>query len=152
VVLRRVHSLIHSFPTRRIPRASLNPHHQLVRQISLYHILCQTVSMSAHGCTVFMGGRSTNRSLDLGMMTTTSFWSPLDKTLNCQNPPNIVSFLSPKSLFSILTGKQGTSIPGDNVEKIRYYYATQTQTKFLAWLSSSTQKNLTILLYGVSKE
>jgi hypothetical protein len=39
VVLRRVHSITHSFPTRRIPRASLNPHHRLTFQTSLYHIL-----------------------------------------------------------------------------------------------------------------
>jgi hypothetical protein len=39
VVLRRVHSLTHSFPTRRIAGASPNLHHQLVCQTSLYHIL-----------------------------------------------------------------------------------------------------------------
>jgi hypothetical protein len=131
VVLRRVHSLTHSFPTRLIPRASLNPHHRLVHQTSLYHILRQVVPMLAHGCIVVMGGRSTNRSLDLGMMTTTCFQSPPDNALNCWNPPNTVPTRHPKSLFSILIGKQDTSILGDNIDKIRYYYANQTQTRFL---------------------
>jgi hypothetical protein len=45
VVLRRVHSSTHSFPTRWILRASLNLHHRLVRQTSLYHILRQTIPM-----------------------------------------------------------------------------------------------------------
>jgi hypothetical protein len=35
----------------------------------LYHILCQAILIYAHGCTVFMRGRSMNRSLDLGMIT-----------------------------------------------------------------------------------
>jgi hypothetical protein len=35
----------------------------------LHHILCQDVPKYAHGCTVFMGGPSMNRSLDLGMIT-----------------------------------------------------------------------------------
>jgi hypothetical protein len=55
-------------PTRSQPDRSIGsplyPLHRLVRQTSLYHILCQ-----AHGCTAFMGGHSRNRSLDLGMMT-----------------------------------------------------------------------------------
>jgi hypothetical protein len=72
-----------------------------------------------------------NRTLDLGMMTTTGFRSPPDKAPNCRNPVNIVPTRHPKSLFSILIGKQGTSILGDNMDEIRYYYATQTQTRFL---------------------
>jgi hypothetical protein len=44
-----------------------------------------------------------NQSLDLGMMTNHSIWSPPDK-----------------SLLSTLTGNQGNSIPGDNMDKIRY--------------------------------
>jgi hypothetical protein len=44
VVLRRVHSLTHSFPTRRIPRESpLHQHHRLIRQTRFYHILYQVV-------------------------------------------------------------------------------------------------------------
>jgi hypothetical protein len=61
-----------------------------------------------------------NWSLDLGTMTTTGFWSPQDKAPNYQNPPNTVPTCHPKSLFSILTGKQGTSISGDNKDEIRY--------------------------------
>jgi hypothetical protein len=34
VVFRRVHSFIHSFPTRWIPRASLNLHHRLVAKLA----------------------------------------------------------------------------------------------------------------------
>jgi hypothetical protein len=75
VVLWRVHSLTHSFPTRRIPRES---------------------TQSAHGCTIFMGGRSMNRSLDLGMMSTTGFRSPPDKAPNCLNPSNADSNPSPQ--------------------------------------------------------
>jgi hypothetical protein len=36
---------------------------------SLYHILSQPIPIYAHGCTVFMGGRSMNQSLDLDMIT-----------------------------------------------------------------------------------
>jgi hypothetical protein len=35
----------------------------------LYHILCQAIPILAHGCTIFMGGHSMNRSLDLDMTT-----------------------------------------------------------------------------------
>jgi hypothetical protein len=56
-------------------------------------------------------------------MTTTDFWSPPNKALNCWNPPNTVPTHHPKSLFSILIGKQGTSIPGDNID--------ENQTRFL---------------------
>jgi hypothetical protein len=37
-----------------------------------------------------------NRSLDLGMMSTIGFRSPLDKALNCRNPPNKVPNPSPQ--------------------------------------------------------
>jgi hypothetical protein len=81
-------------PTHSQPDGSqespLNLHHRLLRQTRFYHILHQAVPIWVHGCTVFMGGRSTNRSLDLGMMTTTGFQSPPDKAPNCQNPPNVV--------------------------------------------------------------
>jgi hypothetical protein len=40
----------------------------------LYHILRQAVPIYTHGCTVFMGGRSMNQSIDLGMIT--SHWLP----------------------------------------------------------------------------
>jgi hypothetical protein len=36
---------------------------------SLYHILSQVVPIQAHACTIFMGGRSMNRYLDLGTIT-----------------------------------------------------------------------------------
>jgi hypothetical protein len=45
VVLRRVHSFTHSFPTIGIQSASLNSQHWLVRQTSLYHILRHAISM-----------------------------------------------------------------------------------------------------------
>jgi hypothetical protein len=99
-----------------------------------------------------MGDRSMNRSLDLGMMTTTGFRSPSDKTLNCQNLPNIVPTHHPKSRFSILTGKQDTSIPGDNMDENKVLVCYPNPDQILVGLSSSTQKNLTVLLYWVSKE
>jgi hypothetical protein len=37
-----------------------------------------------------------NRSLDLGMMSTIGFRSPLDKALNCRNLPNTVPNPSPQ--------------------------------------------------------
>jgi hypothetical protein len=69
VVFRRVHSFTHSFPTQRIPRALLNPHHRLVRQdyIALHNMPGRTHIGS--WLYFFMGGRSMNRSLDLDMMT-----------------------------------------------------------------------------------
>jgi hypothetical protein len=87
-----------------------------------------------------------NRYLDLGMMTTTGFWSTLNKAPNCRNPLNTVSIHHPKSLFSILTGKQGTSIPSDNVDENKVLVCYTNPDKILARLSSSTKKNLTILL------
>jgi hypothetical protein len=69
VVLKRVHSFTHSFQVGGSVESPLHPLHQLVCQTSLYHILHQAVPMYTHGCTVLMGGRSMNRSLDLGMMT-----------------------------------------------------------------------------------
>jgi hypothetical protein len=99
-----------------------------------------------------MCGHSMNRSLDLVMMTTTGFWSRPDKGLNCQNPSNIVPTHHPKSLFSILIGKQGTSIPGDNMDENKVLLCYPNPYHILAGLSSYTQKNLTILLCGVSKE
>jgi hypothetical protein len=50
-----------------------NPHNRLVRQTRFCHILHQAVPIYAHGCTIFMGGRSMNRSIDLGMMSTPGF-------------------------------------------------------------------------------
>jgi hypothetical protein len=58
-----------------------------------------------------------NRSFDFGMMTNHRLPESIGKALNCQSPPNTVPNPSPKSLFSILTGKQGTSIPGDNMDE-----------------------------------
>jgi hypothetical protein len=42
-----------------------------------------------------------NRSLDLGMISTTGFQSPPDKAPNCRNPPNAVPN---RELISGLTG------------------------------------------------
>jgi hypothetical protein len=106
----------HSHPDRSI-ESPLYPLHRLVRQTSLYHILCQAVPMEADGCTVIMGGRSTNWSLDLGMMTTTDFQSPPDKALNYQNPSNTVPTRHPKFLFFTLTGNKGTIILGDHMDE-----------------------------------
>jgi hypothetical protein len=94
----------HSQPDRsqEIP---LNPHRRLVHQTRFYHILHQAVPIYVHGCTIFMGGHSMNRSLDLGMMSTTGFRSPPDIALNCWNPPNAVPTRHPKSLFFTLTKK-----------------------------------------------
>jgi hypothetical protein len=87
-------------PTHSQPDGSqecpLNPHHRLVRQTRLYHILHQVVPIQAHGCTIFMGGHSMNRSLYLGMMSTTGFQSPPNTALNCQNPLNVVLNPSPQ--------------------------------------------------------
>jgi hypothetical protein len=73
--------------------------------------------MEADGCTVIMGGRSTNWSLDLGMMTTTDFQSPPDKALNYQNPSNTVPTRHHKFLFFTLTGNKGTIILGDHMDE-----------------------------------
>jgi hypothetical protein len=43
-----------------------------------------------------LSGCSMNRSLDLGMMSTTGFRSPPNKALNCRNPPNAVPNPSPQ--------------------------------------------------------
>jgi hypothetical protein len=60
--------------------------------------------------------------------------------MNCQNPPNTVPTRHPKSLFSILTGKQGTSIPGDNMDENKVLACYPNPDQILARLSSSTQK------------
>jgi hypothetical protein len=86
------------------------------------------------------------------MMTITDFWSPPDKGPNYQNPPNTIPTRHPKSLFSTLTGKQGTSIPGHIMDENKVLVCYPNPKQILAGLSISTQKNLTILLYGVSKE
>jgi hypothetical protein len=93
-----------------------------------------------------------NWSLDLCMMTTTCFRSPPDKAPNCRNPSNTVPTRHPKSLFSILIGKQGTSILGDNMDENKVLVCYRNPDQILVGLSSSTQNNLTILLYRVSKE
>jgi hypothetical protein len=43
---------------------------------SPYHILSQAVPIQAHDCTIFMGGHSMNRSLDLGMITNKRLSAP----------------------------------------------------------------------------
>jgi hypothetical protein len=84
----------------------LNPHHLLKRQTRFYHLLHQAVPIWAHGCTIFMGGRSMNWSSDLGMMSTTGFQSPLDKAPNCRNPPNAVPNPSPQILILHINREQ----------------------------------------------
>jgi hypothetical protein len=58
-----------------------------------------------------------NWSLDLGMMTTTGFRSPLDKAPNCRNPLNTVPNLSPQIPILHTSRDQGNSVPGDNMDK-----------------------------------
>jgi hypothetical protein len=87
-----------------------------------------------------MGGRSTNRSLDLGMMTTTGFQILPDKASNYWSPPNTVSTYHLKSLFSILIGNQGSRIPGDNMDENKVLVCYPNPDQILAGLSSSTQK------------
>jgi hypothetical protein len=99
-----------------------------------------------------MGGRSTSWSLDLGMMTTIGFQSPLEKTLNCQNPLNIVPTRHSKSLLSILTGNKVLAYQVTTWMKNKVSVCYLNPDKILIGLSISTQKNLTILLYGVTKE
>jgi hypothetical protein len=67
-----------------------------------------------------------NRYLNLGMMTTTGFWSPSDKAQTIRIYQTQFHSCHPKSIFSILTEKQGTSIPGDNMDEIRNQCTTQT--------------------------
>jgi hypothetical protein len=61
-------SPLHSQPGGFI-ESPLYPLDRVVRQTSLCHILRQALPIWARYCTILMGGRSTNRSLDLGMMT-----------------------------------------------------------------------------------
>jgi hypothetical protein len=55
----------------------------------------------------------------------------------------------PKSIFSILTRNQGNRIPGDNMDKIVVLVYYPNPYHDIAGLSKSTQKYLTILLYGL---
>jgi hypothetical protein len=93
-----------------------------------------------------------NRSLDLGMMTTTDFWSPPDKALNYQNPSDTVPIPPPQIPILHTNREQGTSIPGDNMDENKVLVCYPNPDQILAGLSSSTQNTLTILLYGVTKE
>jgi hypothetical protein len=73
-----------------------------------------------------------NQSIDLGMMTTTDFQSPLGKALNCHNPPNTVPNLLPQiPILRTNREKQGTSIPGDNMDENKVLVCYPTQTRFL---------------------
>jgi hypothetical protein len=71
---------------------------------------------------------------------------------NYQNPPNTVPTSHPKSLFCTLAGKQGTSIPGDNMDENKVLVCYPNPYQILVGLSSSTQNTLIILLYSVTKE
>jgi hypothetical protein len=53
-----------------------------------------------------------NRSLDLGMIITTSFQSPLDTALNYQNPLNAIPNRSPQ--IPILHTNREQLLQGDN--------------------------------------
>jgi hypothetical protein len=52
-------------------------------------------------------------SIDLGMMSTTGFQSPLDKAPNCQNPPNAVPNPSPQ-IPILHTNRDNNDWQGDN--------------------------------------
>jgi hypothetical protein len=99
-------------PTHSQPDGSeegpLNPHHRLIRQTRFYHILDQAVPIQAHGCTVFMGGRSMNWSLDLGMMSTKGFWSSPDKPRTVGIHRTQFQTRHSKSRFFTLTGNTTT--------------------------------------------
>jgi hypothetical protein len=98
-------------------------------------------------------GMTMNQPIDLVMMTTTGFRSPSNNALNYRCPLNIVPTRHPKSLFSILTGKQGTRVPGDNLDENKVLVCYPNLEQILAGLSNSTKKyTLTILLYGITKE
>jgi hypothetical protein len=73
-----------------------------------------------------------NRSLDLGMMTTTGFRSPPQKAPNYQNLPNTVPNPSPKiPILHTNREKEATSIPGDNTDENKVLVCYPTQTRFL---------------------
>jgi hypothetical protein len=57
----------------------------------------------------------------------------------------------PKFIFSILTGDQGNSIPGDNMDKIMVLVYYPNLDHDIARLSKSTQKYLTNLLYDLPR-
>jgi hypothetical protein len=69
-----------------------------------------------------------------------------------QNPSNTVQTHHPKSLFFILTEKQGTSILGDNMDENEVLVCYLNSDQILAGLSSSRQNTLTIQFYRVTKE
>jgi hypothetical protein len=56
-----------------------------------------------------------NKSIDLGMMSTTGFQSPPDKALNCRNPPNAVPNPSTQILISRITSTLKYPM-GDNIK------------------------------------
>jgi hypothetical protein len=73
----------------------------------LYHKLCQAVPILAHGCTIFIGGRSMNRFLDLGMITNHKLpASHRTKALNHQHRTDKFPIPSPQILFSMLVGSK----------------------------------------------
>jgi hypothetical protein len=123
----------HSQPDRS-QESPLNPHRRLVRQTRFYHILHQVVPIYAHGCTVFMGGRSMNQSLDLGMMSTTGFQSPLDKPRTIGIHRTQFQTCHPKSLFFTLTWNNDWQ--GDNRIKVNIWLPKPRPDH--AGLSSST--------------
>jgi hypothetical protein len=70
VVLKRVHSFTHSFPSRRIPRVSTQsvpPVGTPRLDSTIYYI--RSYPYRLYGCTVLIGGHFMNQSLYLGMMT-----------------------------------------------------------------------------------
>jgi hypothetical protein len=81
---------------------------------SLYHILSQAVPIYAHGCTVFMGGRSMNRSLDLGMITIQRLLTPTRHSPELSAPTRHSSQSDhPKSLSSNVAKGLPTETKGD---------------------------------------
>jgi hypothetical protein len=90
-----------------------------------------------------------NWSLDLGMMTNhrlpeSTRQSPelsesTEQSLELSESTEHNSSLSPKSLFSTLTGNRGTSIPGDNMDK-KVLLCYPNPDQIIVGLRSSTQK------------
>jgi hypothetical protein len=81
-----------------------------------------------------------DRSLDLGMLTTTGFRSPPDKSSELSESTEHGS----KSITQIpilhINREQGTSILGDNMDENKVLVCYPNPYHILAGLSSSTQK------------
>jgi hypothetical protein len=85
------------------------------------------------------------------MMTNHKLSESTRQALNYRSPLNTVPNPSPKSLFSIITGNQSNSIPGDSMDKVMVLVHYPNPDQDVVGLSKSTQKYLTILHYGLSR-